>query len=490
MVVHKTSAMAVPHNILVVSDLHFGEELLPGATSERRHAVQLGARAFHEFLQYHEARRLGGRPWRLVIAGDLFDFMSVMIPGTRAQPAKTLDERTYGLHRGAHTGVARLQQICENHRPLLRDLVSFAAAGHSIDIIVGNHDVELMEPEVAAEFDRQLRMVGREGAERIRIVPWFVYEPGQVWIEHGHVYDEACSFEYNLSPCDPQDGQLMFNADYAATRYLAMTCPEIDPHGIEEWSFWGYMRYGLEVGMRSFWQMWVAYARFSWSLVRARRMHRSFKRRDRRRRAHRERLYRIAEDTGVAVDTLTAIDRLARTPFTVSTRRLARMLRVDRFGIAVGLVVTMLAMLVLLPLLWVLIGSALVVGGAFALHAWLGEHMVTSQLPMRAIPLRLRKLVDAPVVVLGHTHDPRWQPLRSGGLYVNCGTWLPATRPGLRRSFTHILIQPQADSVPLVQLRQWRDGVPQPFDAGADLGAGVTAPGVAEEVLEWTATGT
>ena len=166
------------------------------------------------------------------------------------------------------------------------------------------------------------------------------------------------------------------------------------------------------------------------------------------------------------------------------------MLRLDRFGIAVGLFVTMIAMVVLLPLLWALIGSALVVGGAFALHAWLGEHMVTSQLPMRAIPLRLRRLVDAPVVVLGHTHDPRWQPLRSGGLYVNCGTWLPATRPGLRRSFTHILIQPQPGSVPLVQLRQWRDGVPQPFDAGADLGAGVTAPGVAEEVLEWSATGT
>ena len=32
--------------------------------------------------------------------------------------------------------------------------------------------------------------------------------------------------------------------------------------------------------------------------------------------------------------------------------------------------------------------------------------------------------------------------LRSGGLYINAGTWLPATRPGLRRSFTFVLIQP------------------------------------------------
>jgi hypothetical protein len=95
------------------------------------------------------------------------------------------------------------------------------------------------------------------------------------------------------------------------------------------------------------------------------------------------------------------------------------------------------------------------------------------------VPQRLRKLVDAPVVVFGHTHDPRWQKLRSGGLYINTGTWLPATRPGLRRSFTFVLIQPPpagaaTGTPPSVELRQWREGVSQPFDAGANLGAGVT----------------
>jgi hypothetical protein len=97
---------------------------------------------------------------------------------------------------------------------------------------------------------------------------------------------------------------------------------------------------------------------------------------------------------------------------------------------------------------------------------------------MRAVPQRLRKLVDAPVVVFGHTHDPRWQKLRSGGLYINAGTWLPATRPGLRRSFTFVLIQPAAAGAapgpPTVELRQWHEGVSQPFDARANLGAGVT----------------
>ena len=111
--------------------------------------------------------------------------------------------------------------------------------------------------------------------------------------------------------------------------------------------------------------------------------------------------------------------------------------------------------------------------------------MVTSQLPMRAVPQRIKGLVDAPTIVFGHTHDPRWQPLRGGGVYVNCGTWLPATRPGLRRSFTHVMIQPREGALPLTELRQWRDGASQPFDARADLGAGITTlPGVSREEFE------
>src|SRR5437588_11189965 len=119
-------------NILVVSDLHFGEELLPGASEDRREAVALGAQAFREFLRYHAVRRVGGRPWRLVIAGDLFDFMSVVVPASSEFRARDRDERRNGLGRGGPVGVERLRRICENHGPLLAEIVRFAAAGHSI----------------------------------------------------------------------------------------------------------------------------------------------------------------------------------------------------------------------------------------------------------------------------------------------------------------------------------------------------------------------
>ena len=468
--------MSDAENILIVSDLHFGEELLPGASAERKRAIELGATAFCEFLRHHAVRRRDGRRWRLVIAGDLFDFMSVVIPGSKERPAKTRDERLYGLGRSAKSGVPRMRMICDNQRPVLGALARFAAAGHRIDIVVGNHDVELLVPEVAAELLGQIADAGADprAMSRIGIVPWFVYLPGVAWIEHGHVYDEGCSFEFNLAPMDPKDGNLIFNADYAAVRYLGMASPEIDPHGIESWSFWGYMQYTMGSGLRSGSRIWIGYARFVTSLFRARRLHNSFKRRDRRRREHRTRIASVAAAGGVPLDNAMAIDRLSRAPLTASLRRLGRLLMLDRFGLILGVALTVIAMLIVLPFGWALLGIAASCAAAAAISRWLGTHLVTSQLPMRAIPQRIRKQVDAPVVVFGHTHDPRWQPLRSGGLYVNAGTWLPATRPGLRRSFTHVMIQPRPDGPPITELRQWREGTSQPFDAHADLGAGVT----------------
>ncbi len=463
-------------NILVVSDLHFGEELLPGASFERRRAIEIGANAFVEFLRYHAVRRRDGRPWRLVIAGDLFDFMSVAVPRLPDRPPKTADERRFGLGRGALTGVERLRRICERQRTVLAELGRFAAAGHQVDIIVGNHDVELLAPEVAAELSQQLLLAGVDAraVARIRVVPWFVHVPGVAWIEHGHIYDEGCSFEFNLAPMDPKDGWLIYNADYAATRYLGTAVPEIDPHAIEDWSFWGYMQYALQNGPRHTGRLWLAYGRFVASLFRARALHKSYRRRERRRREHRRRMLEVAEQGGISIDAAAAIDRLARTPMTVSMRRLGRMLMLDRFGLGIGVLVTIVALLIFTPMLWALLGSLLAIGIAAAITRWLGKHLVLSQLPMRAVPQRIRKLVDAPVVVFGHTHDPRWQKLRGGGLYVNAGTWLPATRPGIRRCFTHVFIAPSASGgAPHVELRQWREGTTQPFDASANVGAGV-----------------
>src|SRR3954471_9991547 len=67
-------------NILVISDLHLGEDLRPGGAnvSYLRHLATL-ERELEKFLVHYTATRLDNRPWRLVVNGDMVDFMSVMI---------------------------------------------------------------------------------------------------------------------------------------------------------------------------------------------------------------------------------------------------------------------------------------------------------------------------------------------------------------------------------------------------------------------------
>ena len=225
---------------------------------ERRDAVELGATAFREFLRYHAARRVDGRPWRLVIAGDLFDFMSVVDPERARAAAKTADERRLGLGARRRTRASRgMRRSARRIAPLLADLVAVRArpATRSISSSATTTSscssprsiAELRAPAARAPAPSDGDARARSGSCR-----GSCYVPGVAWIEHGHVYDEGCSFEFNLAPTDPKDGRLVYNADYAAIRYLGTALPELDPHGIEEWSFWGFLRYAAEQGVRSF----------------------------------------------------------------------------------------------------------------------------------------------------------------------------------------------------------------------------------------------
>jgi UDP-2,3-diacylglucosamine pyrophosphatase LpxH len=452
------TASGSPNNILVVSDLHLGEDLLPGITADKRHAVELAESAFIDFLRYHQRFRVGGRPWRLVIDGDLFDFMSVSVGAADGVSTRDDEERLLGAARRPDAAAVRMRVLVTRYRAVLAQLMRFCAAGHRVDVIAGNHDRELAWPAVWAVMIRGLRDAAPPGIDadaaldRIAIHPWFVYEPGVAWIEHGHVYDEACSYDYNLAPEDPRTGELVTNVDYAAMRYLGYAAPECDVHGTEEWSFGGYMRYAWSRGPAQGMRLVVGYFKFVAALVRARKMHFSHKIRDERAARHERALAAVAQSTGVARDVVDRIDALAIAPMPKSTRRLGRMLKVDRWLVVLGVALAMLAMLIALPLWAAMFGGAAAIAIGHRASAMLGPPPAV-QAAMPIVPRQIRALVDAPVVVFGHTHEPLRLPLVDGGMYLNTGTWLPAIRPGLLRSFTHVAI---VDGV--AELRQWKDG--------------------------------
>src|SRR2546430_2244931 len=98
------SGKTLDKNILVISDLHLGEDLRPGGAnvSYLRHLATL-ERELEKFLAHYTEHRLDGRPWQLVVNGDMVDFMSVMIlPEELAAHHLDDDEedRLYGLGFG------------------------------------------------------------------------------------------------------------------------------------------------------------------------------------------------------------------------------------------------------------------------------------------------------------------------------------------------------------------------------------------------------
>ena len=201
--------MAEPPNILVVSDLHFGEELLPGRPPSAA-TRSSSAPGVPRVPALPRVRRIDGRPWRLVIAGDLFDFMSVVVPGTRELPGadgRRAPLRPRPRRRGRRRAHARdLRDAAAAARrhgagsppPVTRSTSSSATTTSSCS-----------RPRSSPSSSASSRAAGADdrAMSRIRVVPWFVYVPGVAWIEHGHVYDEGCSFEFNLAPMRSQGRQ-------------------------------------------------------------------------------------------------------------------------------------------------------------------------------------------------------------------------------------------------------------------------------------------
>src|SRR5438309_58853 len=120
-------------NILVISDLHLGEDLRPGVAnvSYLRHLVKL-ERELEAFLAHYTEHRIDERPWRLVVNGDMVDFMSVMIlpePGDDDE-----EDKLYGLGFGERQSQKKLERVIARHQGVFGRLAAFVHAGNDLVI--------------------------------------------------------------------------------------------------------------------------------------------------------------------------------------------------------------------------------------------------------------------------------------------------------------------------------------------------------------------
>lgn len=174
--------------LFIISDLHLGGRPdAPGEPGAIMPGFQI-CRAYHELVRFIDWVRASGKrteseELELVINGDIVDFLAE-------------DDFTESL-RGAQIwtvkdedAVAKLNRISERARDadgrgVFDALKDFLVAGHSLTLLLGNHDVELSLPAVRR---RLTTMLG--GASRLQFVfDGEAYTVGRVLIEHGNRYD-------------------------------------------------------------------------------------------------------------------------------------------------------------------------------------------------------------------------------------------------------------------------------------------------------------
>lgn len=468
-------------NFLVISDLHLGEDLRPGVAnvSYLRHLVRL-ERELESFLQHYTQNRSGERPWTLVINGDMVDFMSIVILPDETDVQGDVEDKLYGLGFGECQSQKKLEKVIVRHRGVFGKLAEFLSAGNEVVIVVGNHDFEFHYPSVQRTLVEWLcgLAVGAGAPEelraafarRIQFCPWFYYRENLVYIEHGHQYDEYCSFDYLLHPVaetlDKRGGKksrVALSVAHAGMRYFAGQLPHYDPHTAEQWGFLDYMKWAWAQGLRGAIRLCYFYGLLVWRLVEL--WYSLVDRRtdSERRVVHQERLRALSGHWQLTEEKVMALDALRKQPVTKRLWKLLGALFIDRVLLGMVAVAASALTAARLPGVWRAVGPAVTILVFAAvnqiLHRTRLEH---SSSRLRSAPQAIMRLVRAPFIVFGHSHEPERIALEGGGTYFNTGTWASDDE---RQAFTHLLVtrSGQDGGAPHAELKQWKGGASVAF---------------------------
>jgi UDP-2,3-diacylglucosamine pyrophosphatase LpxH len=163
-----------PERLTIIGDLH-----LSGGPSDDFHEGEALV-GFLDALRERMQTAAGGVA--LVVLGDLLSFPELPVG-------------------------RELETATREHASVFDALGRLTAAGVDLEIVVGNHDADLLRPDVQA----QLRWIlGRQGGERrgqLRVHPWIYHVPGLVYAEHGQQHHDINRMPELLRPETVERGE-------------------------------------------------------------------------------------------------------------------------------------------------------------------------------------------------------------------------------------------------------------------------------------------
>lgn len=461
-----------PHNLIAISDLHLGCDLRPGNRLDKPRPAD-GPLA--SFLDWHAGNREGGKPWRLILNGDIVDFVAItLVPGDAAPFAISSEERALGLAPTEPKCVWKLRRTAERHPAVFDALARFVHKGNSVHIIRGNHDSEWRWPAVQEELRRIL--AERSGAPRRKIDrlvdfhEWFYLEPGFFYAEHGHAHDHySVQSDFFSAHKDEHEIELPLSSKvlrYFVNRYTEQVdfADDVDAWGLKE-----YLDWVLKAGnpLRVAADYFVMVFRVLYPVLRqSLRISRAFARaadkalapslnRD----AHARQLLAKFQGTEKQAQQLAEI---ASRPAEQSLFDSMQLFYLDRMLLAVICLVSAFCAAPSVDGVWAKAGVLTLVGILFAaLNALLGAQRRTDVHPkLHAAAERVAQVFDVRYIVMGHSHRAAEESLGSGARYYNLGSWTPGRSTD---GFPHVVVTGGS-----AELRRWKGPrVVEPADPGA-----------------------
>jgi len=195
-----TAALDADRIVVVLSDIEMGDG---GVQDEFPHDAWLISQ-----LGHYQQGRFADVPVDFVFNGDSFDLLKVPHRGG------------WTHHVTAAVAVGKMASIVGAHSGFfegLREILAHSAAPRTIHFVVGNHDAELLFPQVQALIRAQL------GGRGVRF-PGFELRIGPVLFEHGSQQDVM----FRMDPQQPFvdiDGQRMLGLSWGSVALLDALIP-------------------------------------------------------------------------------------------------------------------------------------------------------------------------------------------------------------------------------------------------------------------------
>ena len=466
-----TMSAAAEFNYLVVSDLHLGE-------ADRNPAGRFFRfdQDFADFLRHYRFEYMADRRWRLIIDGDFIEFFE-MAEAPDPDDRLLRDVRLTAADRRFFPGtewqksVWKMDRALRSHPQLLLALARFLLAGNEIYILRGNHDVELFWPQVQEHF--RLVLIQHHPADttyadmkvavqaRLHFVPWFYFDKGLLYVEHGCQYDPFCTNEHNLCPVMPgRPHQLQLPFSAFTMRYFAARMAIIDPAAIENVnSVPGYL--GRLIAKNPLHALRMPYYYAEMVVRTLRKVDGS--------NGHRDSEVTVREDGvraellkthDLAADTLRGIEALRERPILGSLPAALKSFSLDLVATALAgtTAIWLLAPATMAGRIAAALLSVLLIGGF--LTWWVRRaSTINDHRNLRVVARAIAGMLGVRYVVFGHSHEPDAYRLSEDApqWYFNVGTWVPNAREG-----HFVYLQVLRDDGGSAQLLRWNRRSQQP----------------------------